>query len=145
MGTCKKIHNPKIPNQFGVWNLEFCFSPFPLWLGYDAMIDQMKKSGLFVFVIVLAMAGVAIGQDRSTGSIKGKVRVETGSPSGVAVIVRQGDREVARGTTDKKGEFVVSRLMPGRYGVTLRKPGLSVGTIEDVEVKAGKTRSLGDR
>jgi len=91
------------------------------------------------------MAGVAIGQDRSTGSIKGKVRVETGSPSGVAVIVRQGDREVARGTTDKKGEFVVSRLMPGRYGVTLRKPGLSVGTIEDVEVKAGKTRSLGDR
>ena len=109
------------------------------------MIAEMKKSGLLIFAIVLAMAGVAIGQDRSTGSIKGKVRVETGSPSGVAVIVRQGDREVARGTTDKKGEFVVSRLMPGRYGVTLRKPGLSVGTIEDVEVKAGKTRSLGDR
>jgi hypothetical protein len=28
--------------------------------------------------------------------------------------------------------------------VTLRKSGLSVGTIENVEVKAGKTRSLGD-
>ena len=58
------------------------------------------------------------------------------------MIVRQGEREVARGLTDKNGEFVVSRLAPGRYGVTLRKPGLSVGTIEDIEVKAGSTRSL---
>ncbi|MGH9928580.1 MAG: carboxypeptidase-like regulatory domain-containing protein, partial [Pyrinomonadaceae bacterium] len=73
------------------------------------------------------------------------VRVETGTPGGVSVIVRQGEREVARGVTDKNGEFVVSRLVPGRYGVTFRKPGLSVGTIEDIEVKAGKPRSLGDR
>jgi hypothetical protein len=35
-------------------------------------------------------------------------------------------------------------LRPGVYSVTLRKPGLSVGTIDDVEVKAGKPRSLGD-
>lgn len=86
----------------------------------------------------------AFAQDRSTGGVKGKVRVEVGGPSGVAVIVRQGEREVARGVTGKNGEFEISRLAPGRYGVTLRKPGLSVGTIEDIEVKAGKTRSLGD-
>ena len=91
-------------------------------------------------LVLLAVSGFA--QDRSTGGIKGKVRVETGTPGGVSVIVRQGEREVARGVTDKNGEFVVSRLAPGRYGVTLRKPGLSVGTIEDVEVKVGKTRSL---
>ena len=36
-------------------------------------------------------------------------------------------------------------MAPGVYGLTFRKPGLSIGTIEDVEVKAGKTRSLGDR
>ena len=47
--------------------------------------------------------------------------------------------------TDKNGEFLVSRLAPGVYGLTFRKPGLSIGSIEDVEVKAGKTRSLGDR
>ena len=91
------------------------------------------------------LAGGAFAQDRLTGGIKGKVRVEIGTPGGVAVIVRQGEREVARGLTDKNGEFVVLRLTPGRYGVTLRKPGLSVGSIEDIEVKAGKTRSLGDR
>lgn len=98
-----------------------------------------------VFLSLLFVASGVFAQDRATGGIKGKVKVETGTPGGVAVIIRQGDHEVARGLTDKKGEFVVSRLTPGRYGVTLRKPGLSVGSIEDIEVKAGKTRSLGDR
>jgi hypothetical protein len=98
-----------------------------------------------VFALALLPWGGLLAQDRSTGGIKGKVRVETGTPSGVSVIVRQGEREVARSITDKNGEFVVSRLAPGRYAVTLRKPGLSVGTIDDVEVKAGKPRSLGDR
>jgi hypothetical protein len=108
---------------------------------------KMNNHIRLIFVLLLAVmtAGSLAAQDRSSGGIKGKVRVETGAPSGVSVIVRQGDREVARGVTDKKGEFLVSRLTPGRYGVTLRKPGLSVGTIEDVEIKAGKTRSLGDR
>ena len=77
--------------------------------------------------------------------IKGRVRVETGTPSGVTVVVRRGEKEVTRSTTDKGGEFLVSRLTPGVYGLTFRKPGLSIGSIEDVEVKAGKTRSLGDR
>jgi hypothetical protein len=39
---------------------------------------------------------------------------------------------------------MIARLRPGLYGLTFRKPGLSIGTIENVEVKAGKTRSLGD-
>ena len=81
-------------------------------------------------------------QDRSSGRIKGKVRVETGTPGGVSVIVRHGESEVSRAVTDKNGEFVISRLAPGRYGLTLRKPGLSVGTIEDIELKAGQTRSF---
>jgi hypothetical protein len=96
-----------------------------------------------MLLITVVSVVSAFAQDR-TGGIKGRVRVETGTPSGVAVIVRQGEQEVSRGVTDKNGEFVVSRLIPGRYGVTFRKPGLSVGTIENVEVKAGKPRSLGD-
>jgi hypothetical protein len=99
---------------------------------------------LFFLLIVIVLTGNVLAQDKSTGSVKGKVKVETGTPAGVAIVVRQGDREVARGLTDKKGEFLVSRLSPGLYGVTLRKAGLSVGTLENVEVKAGKTRSLGD-
>jgi len=106
----------------------------------------MKRNSQLVLMFLLGLLAISgFAQDRSTGGIKGKVKVETGTPGGVSVIVRQGEREVVRGVTDKNGEFLVSRLAPGRYGVTLRKPGLSVGSLEDVEVKAGKTRSLGDR
>ena len=100
---------------------------------------------LFAVAIVFIAAVGSFAQDKSLGAIKGKVRVETGTPAGVTVTVRRGQTEVTHATTDKNGEFLVSRLSPGVYGLTFRKAGLSIGTIEDVEVKAGKTRSLGDR
>lgn len=91
------------------------------------------------------MIGSVAAQNRGTGGIKGKVKVEAGTPAGVAVVVRRAEQEVTRVATDKGGSFVVSNLPPGIYGLTFRKAGLSVGTIENVEVKSGKTRSLGDR
>ena len=107
---------------------------------------RLRFSKILFGVAVMLMAATAtFAQDKSFGSIKGKVRVETGTPSGVTVVVRRGQTEVTHVTTEKNGEFLVSRLAPGVYGLTFRKPGLSIGTIEDVEVKAGKTRSLGDR
>jgi len=103
------------------------------------------KKTLFVIAVMLAGSVASMGQDKTLGAIKGKVRVETGTPAGVTVVVRRGEAEVTRSTTNKDGDFVVSKLTPGLYGLTFRKPGLSIGSIEDVEVKAGKTRSLGDR
>ena len=103
------------------------------------------KKTLLVPAAILLSASFSFGQDKTLGTIKGKVRVETGTPDQVTVVVRRGQSEVTRATTNKSGDFVVSRLTPGVYGLTFRKPGLSVGTIEDIEVKAGKTRSLGDR
>ena len=100
---------------------------------------------VLTLAVMMAAAAVSLAQDKSVGAIKGKVRVETGTPSGVTVVVRRGETEVARVETQKNGEFLVSRLTPGKYGLTFRKAGLSIGTMEDVEVKAGKTRSLGDR
>src|SRR5215471_16244384 len=97
---------------------------------------------LVLLFVLLTVPGLA--QDKTTGAIKGKVRVERGSPSGVAVILLQGDREVSRTTTDKKGDFVISRVAPGTYSVKFRKAGLSVGTIDEVSIKAGQTRPLGD-
>jgi Carboxypeptidase regulatory-like domain len=96
-------------------------------------------------VLGIILAAVTAAQDRSTGSIKGKVRVETGTPAGVSVAIREGEREIGRVVTEKNGDFLITKLKPGVYGLTFRKPGLSVGTIESVEVKPGKTRSLGDR
>jgi len=94
--------------------------------------------------LLLILSVVCLGQDKTTGAIRGKVRVEQGSPGGVAVIVLQGEREVTRATTDKRGEFTIAHVVPGVYGVKFRKPGLSVGSIDGLEVKAGKTRGLHD-
>lgn len=85
-------------------------------------------------------------QEPTTGGISGRVKVAPGAtPSGVNVVVRRGDEEVARRETNSKGEFEFQGLAPGTYGLTLRKAGLEVGRMEDVEVRAGRTVSLKDR
>src|SRR5439155_15737809 len=94
--------------------------------------------------LLLLLSLACLAQDKATATIKGKVRVEQGSPGAVAVILFQGAREVTRGATDKKGDFTVTRLTPGLYTVTFRKPGLAVGSIPDLDLKAGKTRVLHD-
>lgn len=99
-----------------------------------------------LFAVLLLTAGAALGQDSSTGAIKGKVRVKGQGPTaGIAVSVRQNEREVANAVSDDKGEFLIKGLAPGIYGLTLRKTGLSLGTLDNIEVKAGKTKSLSDR
>ncbi|MCA1575010.1 MAG: carboxypeptidase-like regulatory domain-containing protein [Acidobacteria bacterium] len=106
----------------------------------------MRPERLVLASMALLFLGAAsMAQDPSTGGIKGKVRVETGAAAGVTVVIRQDEREVNRVVTDKSGSFLVQRLPAGKYALTFRKPGLSVGTVENVEVKPGKTRSLGDR
>ena len=108
------------------------------------MMHAMRKLLMIVGFLIL-VASTLSAQDKTTGGLKGKVRVEVGNASAVNVVVRQGEREVTRVVTNKSGEFTVNGLKPGVYGITFRKPGLSIGTIENIEVKAGKTRSLGDR
>ena len=94
--------------------------------------------------LLLLLSISCFAQERSTGSIKGKVKVERGSAAGVAVILLQGDQEVSRTTTDKRGDFTLARIAPGTYSVKFRKPGLSVGTIDAVLLKSGQTRTFKD-
>ena len=107
-------------------------------------MNIVRSATAIALLALLALAASAQEKDKTTGAVKGKVRVERGSPAGVAVILRRGDEEVRRVETDRKGDFTITRVPPGVYGLTFRKPGLAVGSIETVEVKAGKTRSLGD-
>jgi hypothetical protein len=103
------------------------------------------KTIITFLIILLAAATAAFAQNSATGGIKGKVRTKGQGPtSDVAVTVRQNDREVAHASTNHKGEFQITGLAPGIYGLTFRKPGLSMGTLEDVLVKAGKTNELPD-
>src|SRR5687767_4477915 len=103
-----------------------------------------RSATTIALLALFALAGTAQEKDKTTGALKGKVRVERGSPVGVAVILRRGDEEVRRVETDRKGEFTIARVPPGAYSVTFRKPGLAVSSIEKLEIKAGNTRSLKD-
>jgi len=106
------------------------------------MMFLMKSILCASLLSICALTCVA--QDKTTAAIKGKVRVEKGSAAGVAVVLLQGERELARTLSGKSGDFVLSRVPPGTYSLKFRKAGLSVGTIDDVVVKAGQTRTLGD-
>src|SRR5215216_8109949 len=75
----------------------------------EGLLMRFKKS-LFVVALILGGATALMAQDKSLGAIKGKVRVETGTPAGVTIVVRRGESEVTRSTTNKNGEFLVSRL-----------------------------------
>lgn len=90
---------------------------------------------------LLAPALPAPAQQPQTGGVRGRVRVGAGHPEGISVSVRQGEREVRETRTNAKGEFEISGLAPGSYGLTFRKPGVQVGRMT-VEVRAGKVLSL---
>ena len=103
---------------------------------------KLLKSIVLV-LIILGVGGTLFAQQPETGTIKGKVKVDTGSPSGVTITVGQGDKNVGQVETNRKGVFVVSNLHPGVYSLTFRKPGLALGKLENVEVKAGRVNELG--
>ena len=51
---------------------------------------RFTKTFLATAVMLLTVI-VGYSQDKTTGAIKGKVKVEVGSPNGVTVVLRQGD------------------------------------------------------
>src|SRR2546423_10715168 len=109
-------------------------------------IMKRPKTIIVFLVILLLAATTTLAQDKSTGSIKGKIRVKGQGPaSDVTVTVRQKDTEVAHTVTNSKGEFQIKGLAPGSSGLTFCKKGLSVGSLEDVQVKEGMTHELPDR
>lgn len=102
----------------------------------------LKAGSATLLLLLVAVASMA--QDKGTATVKGKVKVEQGSPSGVSVILLQDDREITRVATDKRGEFTLAHISPGLYTVTFRKPGLAVGSIPNLDLKSGQKRVLHD-
>lgn len=114
----------------------------------ENLLRKTLTGKLALAFAVLALAAGAAAQpppQPTTGGVRGRVRVGAGTPSDISVTVRQGDREVKTARTNAKGEFEVVGLAPGSYGLTFRKPGLQVGRLENVGVRAGRPVSLKDK
>jgi 5-hydroxyisourate hydrolase-like protein (transthyretin family) len=108
-------------------------------------LNLHRIGSAFVLALLLACACGA-QQPVRPGSVKGKVRVEEGAKAGeINITVQQGEREVTRATTDANGRFEINNLAPGHYALVFRKQGLRTAELKDVEIGAGRTRSLSDR
>ena len=103
-------------------------------------------SALFVALLLSAACAAQKGARPTTGGVKGKVKVDAGhTAGGVRVAAQRGEEEVARAETDAKGNYELSGLAPGLYTLTFRKAGLKTAQHREVEVRAGKVKSLGDK
>ena len=107
-------------------------------------------NALIVAALLLLPVTVGVAQKKgaapTTGGVKGKVKVDAGhTAGGVLVAAQRGEDEVARAETDAKGNYTLSGLAPGVYTLTFRKAGLKTAQHREVEVRAGKVKSLGDK
>jgi len=105
---------------------------------------RRRHTFLVLFALVL-WAATGLAQDKTTGGVKGRVRVESGSPAGVLVTLQDAGRSVGQVETGRNGAFEFRSVKPGSYTLSFKKPGLRLGTLDSVEVKPGKTNELEDR
>jgi hypothetical protein len=103
-------------------------------------------NALALALLLFAPVAAQKGARPTTGSVKGRVKVDAGhTAGGVRVAAQLGEEEVARADTDARGNYELSNLAPGVYTLTFRKSGLKTAQHREVEVRAGKVRSLGDK
>ncbi len=101
------------------------------------------RISILVFVMLLPVTAL-LAQD--TGSVKGKVRTEDGdSIADVKIIARRDGKDLKSTTSDRKGEFRINGLRPGRYNLVFDKYGFSSGVLYDVLIKEKKVNNLRDR
>jgi hypothetical protein len=110
-------------------------------------MNKLRITNALVVALLLAAAVAAQkGARPTTGGVKGKVKVDAGhTAGGVRIAVQRGEEEIARAETDAKGNYELSNLAPGVYTLTFRKAGLKTAQHREVEVRAGKVKSLGDK
>lgn len=103
----------------------------------------MKKIFL-IFSIALCFTISAFSQEN--GGVKGRIRnMQGGVLPDVKVTVKQDDKDIKSTSTDKRGEFAINGLKPGKYSFIFNKAGFVQGTLNNVEVKKNKVRDLGDK
>lgn len=83
---------------------------------------------------------------QGTGSVKGKVRTDGGnSIPGVKITARKDGKNLKSATSNRKGEFRLSGLAPGKYNLVFDKTGFASGVLYNVLVKKGKVNNLKNR
>jgi hypothetical protein len=100
----------------------------------------MKIAVRLVLGLMMSMGVGQIWAQGTTGTIAGTVTDPDGAlvPS-AAIVVSSGSGSARKLTSDAAGAFVIGRLVPGRYELTVSAKGFTVSTLSDVMVTGGKT------
>jgi len=101
-----------------------------------------KLAVLFLTALVLAFSGVAFAQTE-TGQISGTVLDQQGNgvPNAKLVIRNLGTGAVRETTSDERGAFVATNLLPAKYSVLVEAAGFTK-LDQQVELPPGGRLSL---
>jgi uncharacterized GH25 family protein len=101
------------------------------------------KSLAILFALVFATTSVF---SQTTGGLKGKVRGSEGEVlRGATVTARRDGADIKSVKTDRKGEFALEGLKPGKYNFVFEMSGYTPGIRYDVPIDAGIPLNLGDK
>jgi outer membrane receptor protein involved in Fe transport len=104
--------------------------------------ETMRKALLLGASLALAISGLAVAQETTTGSIAGRVVDPQGAAvpgATVTVTTSQGERSV---TTDQRGDFVVPYITPGTATVRVELAGFKTVEQKGVIVRLGQRVGL---
>jgi hypothetical protein len=106
----------------------------------------MRSNFNHIFTITLLLFTASVAASQTTGGIKGKIRGDGGEVlAGATVTARVDGADIKSIKANKKGEFVLDGLKPGKYNFVFEMSGYTPGLRYDVPVSAGSARDLGDR
>ncbi len=95
----------------------------------------MKRSLIWVAILVLASAGFASAQETTTGTIFGRVTDEQGGVIPGATVTVTSDQGEKVAVSDGSGRFNVPFLTPGSYSIRVELAGFAPIVQEAISVR----------
>ena len=102
----------------------------------------MKRSLIWVAILVLASAGFASAQETTTGTIFGRVTDEQGGVIPGAAVTVTSDQGEKVTVSDGSGRFNVPYLTPGSYSIRVELAGFAPIVQEAISVRLGQRTEL---
>lgn len=108
------------------------------------MRDGTATPGRLISKILLVTAFAALSWGQSTTSLRGSVKdKQSGAVPDAVIELLQTDTGLRRNvTTGASGEYQFSQVPPGKYAITVTKPGFTVLTQKDLELQINTPATL---
>ena len=103
---------------------------------------MIKRSVVWAVALALAVAGLAVAQETTSGSIQGQVTDAQGASVPGATVTLTSGQGVKTFVTDSNGRFFAPFLTPSMYTVKVELSGFSTVERKNVQVRLGQRMEL---